>query len=170
MNNGKLFYYWSVPIFTILSFAIAISSLLTVVEIERTNLEYNQELKSIDLMNSFQSRYDKIIYDYKKEALDDIIPVQEYYNRFWNLQLEQWQYFNKGYIDGNTYCYWMKCRYREFQKNEMVKGIKYEEGFKNAVKILEVPKFKNFMNNVFSDVEYVRTYVKVNNLSSIEER
>lgn len=158
LNKAQLFYYWSVPFFTIFSFLIAVYGLYQVVLVQQENKEFYKELKTIDLMSSFQNRYDDIMHTSKKLSNEGILDGVIYYERFWNLQLEQWQYFNKGYVDCSTYSYWMLCRYREWIKNDSVGGITFQDGFKLGLSGLEAPKFKSFMSTVFENYSYTKTY------------
>ena len=164
LTKAQLFYYWCVPFFTIFSFLIAVYGLFQVVEVQKENKEFYKELKTIDLMSSFQNRYDDIMHTSKNLSNDGLVDAVVYYERFWNLQLEQWQYFNKGYVDCNTYTYWMTCRYREWVKNDRIGGVSYQEGFKKGLMGLEAPKFKKFMTNVFESSSYTQEYCTVKNL------
>jgi len=63
---------------------------------------WNRESKTLDLMQSFQQRYDKLMLVDVNDVKDD----RGYYRfleRVWNLQLEQFEYWLQGYIKDDIY-------------------------------------------------------------------
>jgi hypothetical protein len=52
-------------------------------------------------------------------AMDEAA-AKKYYGRFWNLQLEQYEYWRQGFIKDDIYANWMGMRRHAFQNDEDV--------------------------------------------------
>ncbi|HEX4055475.1 MAG TPA: hypothetical protein VHX86_14515 [Tepidisphaeraceae bacterium] len=76
-----------------------------------------RKMKTIDLMRAFQERYDKLRWDIAKDVKGKQT-AREFYSRFWNLQLEQYEYWQHGLIDDRIYTYWMQMRRTEWGETD----------------------------------------------------
>ena len=84
--------------------------------------------KKIEIKFSLQERYDLLAQD--KERLDaelskisnSIIPdslkteLQVFAKRYWSLQYEQFDYWRDGFVDWDTYKFWIDCKRRSYNK------------------------------------------------------
>ncbi len=130
-----------------LSFGFAIYALIY-------TLDQQRKMKVIDLLAEFQRRYDEVTYDVKGKVqaqpqVGQVRP-EEYYRRYWDLQLEQHQYWKSGYITREIYSSWMDFRRREWLANEQVGGKSYQDGWQEAKRYLDDYEFSNFMERVFN--------------------
>ena len=115
------------------------------------------EMKTIDLMRSFQDRYDKLVF----EAADQVKNGEEaerFFYRYWNLQLEQYEYWKQGYIDDRVYAYWMAFRRAEYKEDEKLfkrhPAATYKQGWEKAKELLKldlhpIGDFQEFIEEVF---------------------
>lgn len=130
-----------------MSFGFAVCALLYTVHKER-------EMKIIDLLSHFQQRYDQITYEVKSEvqALPEAQarPLEAYYYRFWDLQLEQYQAWKAGFITPEIYSSWMEQRQREWGRNWAVGGKTYQDGWRETKEYLNNKEFADFMDKVFA--------------------
>lgn len=115
-------------------------------------------LKSVDVIIHFNKVYDEIAF--REHLLLQSDPtaatearVQQYYRRFWNLQLEQFFMFKKGYIEHDIFRYWMQCRQDEMKANQSLGHMSYKQGWEQASKTLKATEFEVFMSHVFLDLE-----------------
>lgn len=126
-----------------LSFFFAVGALLYTVRKER-------EMKMLDMLSHFQQRYDLVVYDVKsKVQAGNARALEAYYYRFWDLQFEQYQDWKAGFITPEIFTSWMDFRNREWQQNEEVGGMKYQQGWEESRKYLGDEKFSQFMKEVF---------------------
>lgn len=56
--------------------------------------------------------------------------VAEYYRQFWSLQHDQFNYFEQGAIPTKIFVEWMHYRYDEFQRNEPVGNVKFDDAWR----------------------------------------
>ncbi len=137
----------------------AISALIISLISYRRNIETLLEMKTIDLMRSFQDRYDKMRWD-MATAVKTPQEAEHYYARFWNLQLEQYEYWRRHLIKDEIFEYWMNVRRYESQNNGSnllpnVVGYSFADGWKNAQTLLTLHRhfdgdFVQFINNILS--------------------
>jgi hypothetical protein len=104
-------------------------------------LKAQRELKEIDLRQFFLKRYEEIVFDQREkvESLPANTPkeilekkARSYYHRFWDLQLEEYQFRCSHLIDERIYSSWMDFRYGEFRENADLQGINYRTGWEEA--------------------------------------
>lgn len=105
-----------------------------------------KELKSIEITYDFQKRFESIYSDFNKgdKTEDDI---ERYFLMFWNFQVVQYQYYQKGYVDATIFNYWMLHRIQEF-KYSKVKDITYKDGWKKASERIPLKPFKDMINEI----------------------
>jgi hypothetical protein len=104
----------------------------------------------MDVAIGCQHRYMDTVFDAKMLVKEGKVKGEDYYLKFWNLQIDQFQYWTLGYIETEIYRYWMQCRHRESERNETLGGISYDAGWKLAQEQLcPPPAFVEFMTKVF---------------------
>lgn len=129
------------------------------------HIKRQYEMKTIDLMRSFQSRYDKLVWEVV-DGVQNKSQAAQYYSRYWNLQLEQYEYWKQGYIDDNIYAYWMRLRRATYNNpildplGNRIPGYGYQEGWKDAKKWLRIDlhtyDFGPFMEEVMNTKRDIR--------------
>lgn len=115
-------------------------------------LAMSKEYKTVDVMLQCQKRYDKIVWDMKERVKKGERETDAFYDRFWNLQLEQFQYWVNGFINDKTFLYWLSCRHNEYNQPDVF-GIgenSYRNSFDIFVKKYKVvTDFENLMRGCF---------------------
>jgi hypothetical protein len=129
-----------------LTFLTAVILYLTLVRSLRTW----KENKAVDVMLRCQERYDDIVWNYKQKVRNSGIDELEFYERFWELQVEQFQYWRKGYISDEIYECWAYQRHREWLENKNLRSLSYQDGWKKICGLEVQNVFTQFMNLVFS--------------------
>jgi hypothetical protein len=158
-----LFSFLSIVVTTV-SVLIALSAVKRSAENQRNIVENQRDMKGIDLLVSFQQRYDALAYDARSQASLNITDAEkstkamEWYRRFWDLQFEQYQYWKKGYINYDIYESWMDFRWHEWDTNDSLNGVTYRVGWKDTKEkhfggrpsgVSYYKDFICFMENVF---------------------
>jgi hypothetical protein len=129
------------------------------------NIQRQHEMKTIDLMGHFQDRYDELIWEVA-DHVTDTEKAENYFSRYWNLQLEQYEYWKQDLIADDIYAYWMGLRralyndphYRPFKLT--LPEYTYQQGWQHAQKDLRVTvhpyDFGDFMNDVMTTDRPIR--------------
>lgn len=122
------------------------------------NWKTSINLKSVDVLIHFNNMYDAVAYVERENLRNDPVAatqerIEQHYRRFWNLQLEQYLLFKKGFIDPDIFRYWMQCRFEEWNDNQVIGGISYKQAWETTAKTLKQFDFFGFMNRVFIDPE-----------------
>jgi len=111
----------------------------------------NREVKSMDVAIECQNRFMDTVYDARSLVEDGKMGDHSYYLRFWNLQIDQYQYWALGYVKTDIYRYWMRCRFREWSHNKTLDRMDYRQGWEFAIEQLSPPLgFIEFMTKVFN--------------------
>jgi hypothetical protein len=122
----------------------------------RQNLEANILLKQMDVYNACSVRYEQIGAESHKLCK---IRIDEkdglaFYLRFWELQHNQFVFFQRGYIDTLIMISWMNWRKDEFLANAPLSVenslINYQWGWKNVSERFKNTEFRNFIEEVHS--------------------
>lgn len=111
------------PIASFLSFVVAFAAL-------RANVQTQHELKTVDLLSHYHERYDHL-YDTKAKASTEK-DQREYYQRFWELIVEEYGDWSRTYIPQEHWSAWMKQREQEFRDNKHIgddDSMTYREGW-----------------------------------------
>jgi hypothetical protein len=131
----------SQPFFQLLSALILLFTLLNASRMRRT--------KALDLSCNYQARYHETNWEDIRSVERGEISAETWYEKFWNLQLEQYQYWKMGYIPNDIFSYWMRLRQKEWAKNASLGAKTYREGWNRAKEYLSDPQFAGFMTRVF---------------------
>lgn len=108
--------------FSAASVGLALWALTKSIENQRQSIDNQRDLKGIDLLVTFQKRYDELAYDIRSKV-DSDERATEYYHRFWDLQFEQYQYWKVGMIQPEIYGSWMEFRRQEFVRNYKIRRL-----------------------------------------------
>jgi len=111
--------------------------------------------KQIEYAMSFQKRFDELVV-YRRSIKEKIEAdrsksgdfqelVDDYYYRFWNLQLEQWQTHRLRLLPDDLFNLWMKLRHTDFDQNKKLGNTSFREGWDKMKGILAEPEFIEFM-------------------------
>jgi hypothetical protein len=157
-----------------LSLFVSLVSIVLAYYAFTTTTSTQRELKAIDLRQSFQKRYEELVFDGKDKAS---APVQDqgqaqklaigYYHRFWDLQLEEYQYWKDGLVDAEVYASWMDFRRLEWKANDPLQGVTYQQAWAEVKvyflnhetnRIAYYKEFTDFMEGVFQGK--TETYAK----------
>jgi len=133
------------------SVVLALITLNSSISNQRHLISNQREMKGIDLLATFQKRYDELAYDVRSRVNDPTKLVardsasqstqfndstkttseksKDWYHRFWDLQFEQYQYWKLGYINKDIYVTWMEFRKHEWDTNDSLAGMTYQEGW-----------------------------------------
>jgi len=111
------------------------------------NLEIIKELKRIEITYDFQKRFESIYSEYNigKKSDDEI---NSYFLKFWNLQIEQFQYYIKDYIDEDAFLYWMRHSIKKINNHLKIENITYKEGWEHASEIIPNKRFVIMVNEL----------------------
>ena len=131
----------SQPVFQFLSAIILLFTLLNAAKMRRT--------KALDLANAYQTRYNEANWREKQQVERGELSADIWYEKFWNLQLEQYQYWRMGYIPSDIFEYWLRLRRKEWETNSSLGEKTYREGWHLGKACFSDPHFAEFMNLVF---------------------
>lgn len=119
--------------------------------------------KEFDITMHFQEAWDDL--EMLKSEVDSKPEAQYWFNRYWNLQIRQFEYWLRGYIRDEIFIYWMRCRRADYEAKRRFIVIKknsgahdleytYDQGWedvKNDVVFTEHPyRFREFMDHILS--------------------
>ena len=122
---------------------------ISVFSLKKT-IDNANELKTIDMIVYLEDKYDHIKYEIRP-FVDDSSKAKEYYFRYWDLQINQHQFWRLGYLNDDIYSYWLCFRYHDFQNNEILGGMSYLEGWKLVQKTYDLsPEFSAFIKEVIN--------------------
>lgn len=96
----------------------------------------NAATKLFDTQIHYQQRYDSLSFGYLPQLVAARLPqprkAQLYFERFWNLQREQFDDWCAHQLDSRTFLYWLRRRSGEFEANNVVLGMSYRDGWTHA--------------------------------------
>jgi hypothetical protein len=143
---------------------VSAASILVAVIALSSSLSNQRHLKGIDLLQSFQKRYDELAYDMRpKIKPDEPDRAHVFYMRFWNLNFEEYQYCKADLIDRTIYSTWMGSRKLEWDINDPVGGIRYQDSWTSARDVMiqhdygghhDYKEFVDFMDGVFQGTRH----------------
>lgn len=89
----------------------------------------NKKLKQIDVQMKCQERYEKLQFDVLPSVEDRIGKENAYYQRYWSLQFEQFQYYIGGFISDQIYLSWLRFRKMNAESNATVGNESYNDAW-----------------------------------------
>ena len=124
--------------------------------------KFQREMKILDVVAMYQRRFDEIRFNsIGRVGTAEGPSADDYWRRFWNLQLEQFNQWFQGYIPDDTYRYWMNSRVSERNRGWSVGGKTAKEGWEGSMDVMEGTGYFLFMSIVFdSGVDQAMHYAK----------
>jgi len=113
----------------------------------RKNLEIIKELKRIEITYDFQKRFELINSEYNSGEKSEVA-INSYFLKFWNLQIEQFQYYIKDYIVEDAFLYWMRNNIQNINNHFKIEHITYKEGWERASEIIPNKSFVIMINEL----------------------
>lgn len=118
--------------------------------------------KRIDVTMHFQEAYDDLAM--LRSTVTSELKAKHWFNRYWNLQIRQFEYWLHGYVRDEIYIYWMRCHRadydgpREFPilNTDGTEAAKYDyrrgwEAVRDDLVFTEHPyHFREFVNHVLT--------------------
>lgn len=147
---------------------LALTLLVTVI-LQLRGMLIQRQLKAADMRIVFENRWhdlmkelsiieketDQLISNNKIEKAETII--LDFYQRYWFLNMDQYEYWKTGFLDSNAFFHWLVFRREEWFLNSIKKDltncISYREGFFKSQKNLFNPEFVLFLNTLFKSPE-----------------
>lgn len=138
-------------IFKIAPLVTSLISLVVSSAVATFSISVNRRLKAMDVVVKCQEQYDRIAFD-ARHAVKTEEEAKLYYDRFWSLQWNQFEFWRDKHIGKDRYGFWMFCRNQEWKLNESIAGICYRDGWQWAVshRNWQSTKFADHMEKVFS--------------------
>lgn len=97
------------------------------IKIGKQNLAANQVLKQMDIFNACSVSYDQLIK--QKLELKQQEPCEStatgFYERYWELQHNQFIFWQRGYIEDEIMLLWMRWRHDEMNENLPLMGNQF---------------------------------------------
>ncbi|EKQ71345.1 hypothetical protein OsccyDRAFT_0004 [Leptolyngbyaceae cyanobacterium JSC-12] len=141
------------PAFTALEKSAQVFQILTgvgTVLLLFQSFRLTKRLKKADILLEFFRRFDQLVD--RREAINALganADSSHYYERFWNLQNDEFTLWREGYIDDKTYEGWLAARHDEYHTNGSTGNMTYKQGWEYAKKYNKDVNFHNFMQKVF---------------------
>jgi hypothetical protein len=110
-----------------------------------------KRLKRGEILLEFFRRFDALVE--RRESIQLSGPKTDsshYYERFWNLQNDEFTMWREGYIEDKSYRAWLDVRHEEYRVNESTGDKSYQEGWDHYANINKDAEFQSFMREVFS--------------------
>jgi len=111
------------------------------------NLKIIKELKRIETTYDFQKRFELINSEYNSGEKSEVA-INNYFLKFWNLQIEQFQYYIKDYIVEDAFLYWMRHSIQKINNHLKIEHITYKEGWEHASEIIPNKRFIIMINEL----------------------
>lgn len=129
----------------------------TVVSIRRQTRDSRLE-KIADVLMDCTRRFENLVslrYQLETSVAEKKLPAAQaarrYYTVYWNLQLDQFNYFLLGLLPREVLATWMMDRLALLQRGEEVLGTRFEDGWQNigSRQMLNYSDFSSFVDTVW---------------------
>jgi hypothetical protein len=100
--------------------------------LSRYTAKVTREIKRADVLMEVNRKFDALSKDCEELARQKTGDSRYYYERFWSLQSQQFQYWLQGYVTDNTFYHWMLNRKHDFTINVALCGITFRDGWDQA--------------------------------------
>jgi len=157
---AQILFYLIIPIVSFLTYFQAR-------RIAKNTSNLNKNAKKVDVMMVFHKRYDELKFEKKpndKKSLDSgelTDELKNYYYRFWNLQLDQWQYSKLDFLDDEIYSHWLTLRRIERNNLSEIEKDVYDKGLEHAKKMISIDEFSEFIDKVVYGHEKTLKLIKL---------
>jgi hypothetical protein len=110
-----------------------------------------KKMKSFELAALFNKRYEEIRDQANRANNEYNENLKHLYSKYWELQFTQYQFFKKGLVDSNIYCFWVNNK--KFKFNNQIKLGPYtlKESWEQLGAHNISNEFNVFMNCVFQN-------------------
>jgi hypothetical protein len=107
------------------------------------------DTKAMDMVAMMADRFYTLL-ALRQEVRVGTTDEHYYYERYWRLQLEQYHYYRRGFLNRSIYRYWLGRRRAEWNQNEVLAAIDYRDGWAYAKGILGDAEFERAMERAFA--------------------
>jgi hypothetical protein len=114
------------------------------------SFKLTRRLKEADVLMECYRRFDVLVD--RRETIcagGSSADSTYYYERFWNLQNDEFSLFKGGYIDEKTYGAWLAARHEEHVVNSQIGDRTYRQGWEHIKTFNKDQEFIGFMEEVF---------------------
>jgi hypothetical protein len=102
-----------------------------------------KESKQADLLMDFNRRFEALCAF--KNSADGQKDPEQFWDRFWNLQFDQFTHWRQGFVNDHTFKYWMTCRHKDYS------NLKYEKAWESRKHTWRGTDFAKFMQCVHDE-------------------
>jgi hypothetical protein len=124
-----------------------VTTVVLIITIVQT-VRITRDTKAVDVILQCTKRYDDLVWVQKHQVYEKKLPATTYYIRFWNLQLEQFQFWLLGFLSDEIFKYWLTCRFKEWKEDKAEGEVGYKDGWGRAMEVLPRSAFITFMQRV----------------------
>ena len=159
LGTAQLLFYVLVPLFAYLTFKQA-------KRIADDSIKSNKSSKIMEMTLLFHKRYDYLRFEAIPAELITKYPsrptpeIHSFYERFWNLQFDQWEYSRRKRLDDEIYASWMKRRRDEYNSMNKSHQIIFNRCLKYSLKIIKDHDFESFISSVLDPHENIPDLIK----------
>ena len=115
--------------------AIAILTRSLIRRLEHIDLLWERTWRQIKLPQATeaviqcQRRFEHIVYDLMPKVMRHEYDINEFYDLYWGLQVDQYHFWKQNLIDDEIYSYWLTLRHLDWSRNQSVGNISPAEDF-----------------------------------------
>jgi hypothetical protein len=130
----------------------------------RDILDMTVTLKKMDILNTCADRYERLVKErFDLEGFDTAVPettAKSFYSRYWELQHNQFIFWERGYIEDAIYHSWMSWRKHEWIADRPLSrpaaggsDFRYRWGWQESCDRFSYTRYKQFMDDIFNKSE-----------------
>jgi hypothetical protein len=118
-------------------------------DLHKSSQEFAKQSKQADVLGDFNARYSRI---WEMRAKDEIKnnPIV-FYERFWSLQLDQFDAWCRGFVPEENFNFWVDSRHDDWVADKSLGTMSYRQGFKETVGQWKGSNFVTFIENLQKD-------------------
>jgi hypothetical protein len=115
-------------------------------DLHKSSQALAKQSKQTDVLGDFNARYSRI---WEMRASDDIIakPIV-FYERFWSLQLDQFDAWCRGFVPRENFIFWVDSRYDDWVADKSFGQMSYRKGFEETVGTWKQSAFVTFIKTL----------------------
>jgi hypothetical protein len=99
-------------------------------EISRSSEELTRQLKRADIVQGFNTRYDRLWEVRHNPEL--VADAKTFHLRFWSLQLDQYIQWKDGFVPDADFSTWMSQRRGDFSRDSEFNQVSFSDGWRHA--------------------------------------
>ena len=116
------------------------------------NRKDSKKIQRLTLMSELQKQYYFLLFDLKNKVKNQELEPKDYYRRYWIERAHEFMLFRNEFIDVNTYIQWLTSEKSDYQLNEELNNITYQEGYEQTKKFFESRTTTNSNSKEFFDL------------------